>query len=861
MKKVWLGTLVSALLLTPSAYAFDTQTCLGDMYGVNNKGAPKLFKLNQSLTSVDSQADTVGTSAALAYNPLQNRLYYVTRPVYGNSQLVYVDLSDDSHHVVGNTQHSYRLTFSPDGQTLYGSSGKKLFTYDLNTAEATFVGTLSGFPFNVDSKMGDIAFVGDDMYFVSKKRIFKVDLTTLTVTNIGKHKITHVNGAEFGGDGKLILSKAMGQKSKLFEYDLATNTKRFLGKVNARLNDLALDTSACDMPTEVTVDTITADKNQVDEGDVVDYTVTFTGPTPSVQPLNLGFVANGTKVKVDFSSLLAVSYDGGITWPRVYDTNPSGVIQVPQGVNAVTFRVLTLVDGRDPGESIEFQAWMTTDQTDLGSIVTPIVDRDNDPTLDGQYIADMMTLIPSMNEGDFTETKIELIRTTDRNTPMHIQFINESAKKAQDINQEVFVSYANDHQDYYFELDLLDFKVLNLPEGISELTVRYQALQDDIVDCNETFSFASWIVGQGTDYFRDQISIIDTSPQCSPDPIHVGFSLAPVVDTVTEGETAVFEVTLDEELAVDASVTVTAIAGTADTEDYQLATYELVVPAGYLTADIEIPTFDDSDYEQTESFTLNVAAAINTSGSHSLPVTIEDNDPVPTSAFTVEVIRANVTEGQTAQFVIHLDQALDVDATVNVSAVAGSATSADFTFTDQELTIAAGDTVQHVDIPTVNDTSYEGTETFTFRVDAGANTNGSISNVVTITDNDPAPQQCMTVSGNGLSFAPGLNVRVDHIRHALDGQRFIFKKNGANQTGYIYPTENQWNYLGNVSGGNTYTVFYQFDKSNRNIWQANECRARIIAAGHGEIQCDDIFLPSWDDTIVKFTYSSNGSCQ
>ncbi|MFT5235002.1 MAG: hypothetical protein ACI90A_000364 [Shewanella sp.] len=858
MNKLLLSTLISTCLIS-SAAAASAPSCLGDMYGINNKGSAKIFKLNSTLTSVEEHSDALATSAALAYSPNDNRLYYVTRAIYGKGRLIYVDLETKVHTVVGETQHVYRLAFSPDGNTLYGSKGRSLYTFDTQTAEASLLGRLTGFPHHVDTKMGDIAFVGDDLHLISKKRIFKIDLNTLEVNLVAKHKIKHVNGAEFGGENKLILAKAMGSRSKIFEFDLVTKKKRYLSTVRGRINDLALDTSSCTAPGEIVVDELTADKTQVDEGDFVDYTVSLTGPTEEARGLNLSFVQNGTQVKVDHSSLVSVSFDGGLTWPSVIDINTTARLELPVGTSSVMLRVLTLVDGRDPGEEMELQAWLKEDQDDLASSVVPLIDRANDPTLDGQYISAMVTDDPEILEGEYTSTKIQLVRETDRSTPMHIQFINQSAKKAEDINQIVQISYSNGVTDFQYDIDLLDFKVLHLPAGVSELTVSYQALEDDIVDCSENFSFAAWIVGSGVDYFKHEITIIDEASQCTPAPGEVEFTLTAVTDTVEEGNYAAFVVTLDEALAADATLIVSATAGTADSEDYDLTTYELMIPAGNLTADIDILTIDDADFEATETFTLNVAADTNTLGSHSLPVYITDNDPEPAAEFSVEAVVATVTEGQPAQFTINLSNSLTTDATVNVSAVAGSAGNSDYSFTNEAYTIYAGQTSVTVNVPTVNDNQYEGTETFSFNVTAGTNTTGSTSNTVTINDNDPAPQ-CMRVSGNGLYFAPGLNVRVDHVRHALDNQRFIFKKNGSNQTGWVYPVNNQWRHLTNVSGGSTYTVDYQYDKSNNGRWANNACRAVIKSAGHGEIQCDDVSWPSWDDTIIKFTYSGNSSC-
>jgi len=242
---------------------------------------------------------------------------------------------------------------------------------------------------------------------------------------------------------------------------------------------------------------------------------------------------------------------------------------------------------------------------------------------------------------------------------------------------------------------------------------------------------------------------------------------------------------------------------------------------------------------------------------------VQVNQAVPTTtSFSLAQSSVSATEGQPLTFRVYLNEVISNDAVLNLSTTNISATSgSDFTLNNSQITIPAGEQYADIVIPTIDDSTVESQESFRLNVVGANNVSGNGSALGYINDNDVPLAQCMTVSGNGLSFAPGVNPRVEHIRHALDNQRFIFKKNGSNQTGWVYPTDNQWKFLTNGSGGNTYSVTYEYDKSNNGHWQQNQCRARIISAGHGEIQCDDIFLPSWDDTIIKFTYSGNSNCQ
>lgn len=740
MNKLILSTLISTALICSTANA-STEQCQGQLYGINNKGTPKIFQLEPTTRTATAHSHAISTSAALAFNAIENRLYYVTNKQHGPSQLIYVDMLTKQHTVVGETKHVYRLTFSPDGSTLYGSRGKELYTVNIDTGVATLLGELSGLNLKVDTKMGDIAFVDGELYLISKKRIFKIDLNNLQVEFIAKHKLHHVNGAETSADNKLILAKTRGHKTKLYQYNLATKQRTFIAKVPARINDLTLDTvNDCLPPDPIIVTEITTDKTQVDEGDYVDFTVTLSGATEQPTSLNLGYADNGTIVKVDYSSLLAVSYDNGNTWPGIIDVNRLGSLPLPIGTSEVKLRALTLVDHvTDPNEQLELQAWMDTNQQDFSSAAVDIIDRAEDPTLAGQYISDMVTDITTIEEGESTTSVISLIRETDRNTPMHIQFINGTAKKDIDINTTVQISYSDGNFDYLYNLDLLDFKVLNLPAGIDQLSVTYQALEDEVIDCNEKFDFAAWIVGRGTDYFKQAIDITDPSPDCHIEPSLTEFSLSLLNSPVEEGQDAQMQITLDQILWDDATVSITTQAGTADSEDFNFNNQAIMIPAGIQSVEFNISTIDDTEYEGNENFSVNASAGDNTTGADSVEVEIIDNDPLPVANLTLEVVTPSVTEGQQVQLIVHLSQALEQDATISLSTIAGSANSSDYTFVDQTVTIAAGSTSYTVNIPTTDDNVFEGNEQFTFNLMAGDNTQGDASAVITIIENDVSP--------------------------------------------------------------------------------------------------------------------------
>ena len=253
----------------------------------------------------------------------------------------------------------------------------------------------------------------------------------------------------------------------------------------------------------VSVDSISG---ELDGNDLV-FDVALTGSTVANRSINLEFAENTGKVKIDYSSLVYASFDNGATWPVVVDINSTNSLSVPKSTDHVKLRVLTLVDGvNDSGKNVELHAWLDADKADLA---THIADIGSDHSANTVIISEMTTADEQITEGASTRSTIQLSETTYRNTPMHIQFINNTAKKGFDINVTVKMIYSDGSVDYRYDLDLLDFKVLNLSAGVSEVVVSYQAIDDTLVEGNEKFYFAAWIVGKGVDYKKDQIIIID----------------------------------------------------------------------------------------------------------------------------------------------------------------------------------------------------------------------------------------------------------------------------------------------------------------------------------------------------------------
>jgi hypothetical protein len=98
--------------------------------------------------------------------------------------------------------------------------------------------------------------------------------------------------------------------------------------------------------------------------------------------------------------------------------------------------------------------------------------------------------------------------------------------------------------------------------------------------------------------------------------------------TVAEGNTVLFGVTLDQSTTHAVTFTYSTSDGTATAgADYYAAAGSDTIPAGQTSATILVPTIDDSEFEPTETFTfiLNSVAGASVAKSTGT-ATINDND-------------------------------------------------------------------------------------------------------------------------------------------------------------------------------------------------------------------------------------------
>ena len=211
-------------------------------------------------------------------------------------------------------------------------------------------------------------------------------------------------------------------------------------------------------------------------------------------------------------------------------------------------------------------------------------------------------------------------------------------------------------------------------------------------------------------------------------------------DTVTEGGTASFEVTMAQS-AKTVTVQYATGDGTAQQPgDYTSTSGTLTFTAGQTTKTIEVvTTTDDLDEQDGETFTVTLSSPSNaTLGTATATGTINDDTDPP----VISIDNADtVTEGGTASFEVTMAQSAK---TVTVQYATGDGTAqqpGDYTSTSSTLTFTAGQTTKTIEVvTTTDDLDEQDGETFTVTLSSPSNaTLGTATATGTINDDTDPP--------------------------------------------------------------------------------------------------------------------------
>ncbi|MCH4296730.1 choice-of-anchor K domain-containing protein, partial [Shewanella sp. 3B26] len=305
--------------------------------------------------------------------------------------------------------------------------------------------------------------------------------------------------------------------------------------------------------------------------------------------------------------------------------------------------------------------------------------------------------------------------------------------------------------------------IVTIAAGSTSLQLRVQTTDDSVYEGAEHFSVT--VTGEsgvtGTDTGTATIVDDGSGPGPNPDDDRPSVTISDA-GSVNEGSIASFTVSLSAAAATDTEVKLTLNAGDTDAADMGNLEYfdgtnwlavpangVVTIPAGSTSLQLRVQTTDDSVYEGAEHFSVTVTGESGVTGTDTGTATIVDTADLPV---VNSVVGNTVVEGQSNTFVVTLSNASTTATSVTLALSSDTATVGTDTGTTymvsfdngatytavsgSTVTVPAGATSFLVQVATVDDSIFEGSEQY--RLSATANGTGA-SGIATITDNDSAP--------------------------------------------------------------------------------------------------------------------------
>lgn len=296
----------------------------------------------------------------------------------------------------------------------------------------------------------------------------------------------------------------------------------------------------------------------------------------------------------------------------------------------------------------------------------------------------------------------------------------------------VTTNLSTDASDYTF----LTTTVTIPPGEISSGMLSISTTNDATVEPNESFKITATVTSENTsNAITDlDVTIIDNDliPTLTIDP-------SPGLEGVY---TSTVTIRLSNPCSTPIEIHFTTTPGTASAADYfgNMVPESFTMYPGQTWASFPIPVIDDALTEPDETYTLTatITSANVVNPLISLPVTVIDNDTLP----TVTMENWMTIEGDAVYATPVLDRVYNSDVVVHLVTTSGTAGSDDYNTVTANVTFPAGQNYTgQVPIATTDDTLDEPRENFTVdgTVTSSNTVNATFSATMTIKDNDGLP--------------------------------------------------------------------------------------------------------------------------
>ena len=426
------------------------------------------------------------------------------------------------------------------------------------------------------------------------------------------------------------------------------------------------------------------------------HTVTLSNASATATTFSLSLTdGTATGGGADYTSALTnAAFSNGVTLS-------GGVVTVPAGVTSFTVTVPSAADTIDEANETY------TLNVGAASGAGTINDDDAAPTISS-------VSSPTVTEGTNLVYAVALSNASSSATTFAYTLGGGSAAAA-DYGTPTFSNGVT-----------LSGGILTVPAGVTAFSITLPTTQDAQDEIDETVPVTvGGVTGTGT------INDDDATPSLSINDV-----------TVNEAAgTATFTVTLSAASGQTVTVGYNSSNGSATAgSDYTaLVPGTLTFAPGVVTQTVTVNIANDTVFEGTENFNVNLTAPTNATILDNLGVgTITDNDTAPTIA---SVSSPTSAEGTDLVYTVTLSNASSTATTFAYTLGGGSAATADYgsptfsngvTLAGGILTVPAGVTAFSITLPTTQDALDEANETVPVSI-------GGVTGTGTITDDDAAP--------------------------------------------------------------------------------------------------------------------------
>nr|WP_282149498.1 tandem-95 repeat protein [Vibrio diabolicus] len=428
--------------------------------------------------------------------------------------------------------------------------------------------------------------------------------------------------------------------------------------------------------------------DSVTEGDNVTFSVVLDEVTSTAVKYQVDMLAQGSSVDKNDVNLSNATYTNGVVFL-------GGYLIVPAGISSFEISIPTIDDlVVESSETIVLE---------IGGETGTATVLDNDST--ELSVVDAGDVI----EGTDAIFTVLLSNPVQEAVVVNLKSTTDDSYTAEDVDLgTMVVTYVDTHGQTQ-TLDMAPNGDVTIPLGVAEIKVAVPTKLDNVHEGDESFGLTVTEIGSVTSngIATGNANIVDSDPA----PL---VSISADQNSVNEGETAGFTLTLDK--VADESVTVDVeYSGVAqDGKDF-VGVLSVEVPAGQSSAALDLLTLTDGIYEGAESFTVTIkevdGADASIASNNSASVVIVDAQSAP--KVTISSDQPSVDEGSDAKFIVNIDQKADEDVLVTFT-IGGNVDDKDYiapsTYT---VTIPAGKTSAPIDIKTLDDGIYEDLENLT----------------------------------------------------------------------------------------------------------------------------------------------------